>query len=107
MAKGRPKGGKKIGGRSKGTVNKKTIESIKRVEFVLNLLEGSLDEDIAALDPKDRVKLWNDLQEYIRPKLARTEVTGKDGKDFIQPVTTIEIVHTNQIGTKDTGQQGT
>ena len=98
--------GKKTGGKRKGTPNKRTVESAKRVEFVLNLLEGSLDEDIAALDPKDRVKLWNDLQEYIRPKLARTELTGKDGKDFIQPITTIEIVHTNQIGTKDSGKQG-
>ena len=99
--------GKKTGGKRKGTPNKRTVESAKRVEFVLNLLEGSLDEDIAALDPKDRVKLWNDLQEYIRPKLARTELTGKDGKDFIQPITTIEIVHTSQIGTKDSGKQGT
>ena len=60
-------------GRPKAAKNKKTVEAIERIEMVLALLERTLDADIEALSEKDRVHLWNDLQEYIRPKLSRTE----------------------------------
>lgn len=72
-------------GKPKGALNKKTIESVKRIEWVLGLLENKLQADIQKLTPRARVQLWNDLQEYIRPKLARTELTGKDGQQLIIP----------------------
>jgi len=71
----RQKGTPKTGGKTKGTPNKKTQEAVKRVEWVLSLLEPTLDADIESIKPSERVQLWNDLQEYIRPKLARTVVT--------------------------------
>lgn len=70
-------------GRPKGAVNKRTKESIERVEWVLSLIEPKLEADIKALSERDRVMLWNDLQEYVRPKLARTTIVG----DKDEPVT--------------------
>lgn len=66
--------GKKTGGRVKNTPNKRTKESLERVEWVLRLLEPTLEEDIQAISSIERVRLWSDLQEYVRPKLARTEM---------------------------------
>ena len=67
-----PKGNNYGKGNKRGQ-GKKTTEAIERIEKVLALLEETLDADIEALSEKDRVHLWNDLQEYIRPKLSRTE----------------------------------
>ena len=62
------------GGRPKGAANKVTIEQKKRVEWVLDLLDETLEEDVKALKAKDKVELWVTMQEYIRPKLQRTNV---------------------------------
>jgi len=56
--------------------NKKTKEAVERIEWVLSLLEPNLEHDIAMLKEVERVNLWNSLQEYVRPKLARTEVVA-------------------------------
>jgi hypothetical protein len=74
-----PKGNKFAGSR-KGRPNKRTEESLKRIEYVLGLLDQTIDKDIKALESKERAKMWSDLQEYIRPKLARSELVGKDGE---------------------------
>jgi len=71
---GRPKGLPKAGGRQKGSVNKVTAKAKERIEFVLGLLEETLEYDIAGLKPVERVNLWNDLQEFVRPKLSRSEL---------------------------------
>lgn len=81
------KGKTKTGGKVAGTKNKKTIESIKRVEYVLSLLEPKLKDDIKKLEPVERVKLWNDLQEYVRPKLSRTELAPGEGMDMAINIT--------------------
>jgi len=76
-------------GKPKGAKNKKTVETLKRIEYVLGLLDQTIDKDIKALESRERAKLWSDLQEYIRPKLARQEITGLDGKDLIPPIVNI------------------
>lgn len=80
------KGQLKKGGKTKGSVNKKTQEAAMRVEYVLGLLEETIEKDIKLIEPKDRVKMWDSLQEYVRPKLQRTEVTGKDGEKLITEI---------------------
>ncbi|MBT3747491.1 MAG: hypothetical protein HOG34_00800 [Bacteroidetes bacterium] len=57
----------------KGTLNKKTVEIKQRIEKVLELLDESLETDLMALSPKEKIQLWMDLQEFIRPKLQRTQ----------------------------------
>jgi len=75
-----PKGVIYGGASRKGKPNKRTVESVKRVEWVLSILEKTLEDDIESVNPNERVKLWNDLQEYIRPKLARTEIDTGNSK---------------------------
>jgi hypothetical protein len=70
-------------GRPKGAVNKST--AIVR-EAIANLLERNAPNmdrwlnEVAAEDPYKALDLMNKLSEYHIPKLARTEVTGKDGE---------------------------
>ncbi len=88
-------------GKAPGTLNKKTVEQKERVEWVLSLLEPTVESDIEQLDPKDRVLLWKDLQEYIRPKLARKELTGKDNTKLFPDLVQVEILKPNNDGTKE------
>ncbi len=59
------------GGRPKGAANKLTREYKERVEWVLGLLDETLEDDLRTLKGGERVRLWLDLQEYVRPKLQR------------------------------------
>ena len=64
-------------GRPKGAKDKFKQETKRRIDKVLTQLELTLEDDIKALLDKERVKLWADLQEYINPKLQRTEIKGE------------------------------
>lgn len=70
-------------GRTKGVPNKST--QLVR-EAIANLLERNAPNmdrwlnKVAAEDPYKALDLMNKLSEYHIPKLARTEVTGKDGE---------------------------
>ena len=73
------------GGRPKGAANKVTVEQKKRVEWVLDLLDETLEEDVKALKAKDKVELWVTMQEYIRPKLQRMNLdVGAEDKEIRQ-----------------------
>ena len=78
------------GGRPVGIKNKQT--SAIRTAYQ-NLVEMNLDNmsmwiaEVAAEDPKAAVDLMIKLSEYVIPKLARTEVTGKDGDDLLKNIT--------------------
>ncbi len=67
--------------KKKGCTNKMTREIKERIEFVLGLLDETLEEDINALSGKEKVQLWTILQEYIRPKMQRSmvDVTSNGG----------------------------
>ena len=74
-------------GRPPGTKNKKT-EAIRGA--YQNLVEMNLEnmslwiQSVAADNPKEAMDLMIKLSEYVIPKLARTEVTGKDGEDLFK-----------------------
>jgi hypothetical protein len=69
-------------GRPKGATNKSTREYKERVEWVLGLLDESLESDLKELRAADKVRLWLDLQEFVRPKLQRMnlDLTPQDDK---------------------------
>ena len=78
-----PKGGKREGaGRGKGTPNKATQAAREAIGlFVDNnahRLQKWLD-DIAETNPEKAFNLFQSVIEYHVPKLARSELTGKDG----------------------------
>lgn len=68
------KGTTKTGGRTKGALNKKTIEQKKRAESVLNIIETNhLEKDIKKLTAYQRTSLYVGLMEYVAPKLRRVD----------------------------------
>lgn len=88
-AAARSAAGEKLGGRPKNVPNKSTIaarEAIARfVDGNAERLQEWLDQ-IAEIDgPKDAFRCLMDVMEYHVPKLARTEITGKDGGDLFAP----------------------
>ena len=64
-------------GRPKGAKNKRTKEQLERVEWALSVLDDTLEKDIKAMSETERVKLWAVLQEFVRPKLSRTDTNVK------------------------------
>lgn len=88
------KGQKPGPGRPKGLPNKATQtarEAIaKFVDGNADRLAGWLDE-IAAESPEKAFRAFMDVVEYHVPKLARTELTGKDG-GAVQTISRIELV---------------
>jgi len=66
--------GKKFGGRSKGTPNKKTIDSLNRAESLLQMIESQLTvDDIKVLTTSKKLDLYTNLLEYVAPKLSRSD----------------------------------
>lgn len=73
------------GVKPKGALNK-TTKDIKQayqqlIEKNLDNLTGWL-EKIAEKDPEKAIRIINDLSEYVIPKLARQEMTGKIKQDI-------------------------
>jgi len=75
------------GYKKKGTLNKLTVEAKQRIEKVLEILDESLETDLLALSPKEKVQLWMDLQEFIRPKLQRTQTDLTSKGETINKIT--------------------
>ena len=78
-----------LNGRPAGVPNKVT-GNVR--EAYQNLVEMNLDNmtqwlgDVATDNPDRAMTLMLQLSEYIIPKMARTEITGKDGADIIKDV---------------------
>jgi hypothetical protein len=68
-------------GRPKGSPNKVTAQTREFLEHVIQHLNMNLLNDIQELSASDRVKVWLSLQEYILPKLSRTELTEEVEND--------------------------
>ena len=71
-----------LSGRPKGLPNKSTITAR---EAIATFVDGNADrltkwlDEIAVTSPKDAFNCFMSVVEYHIPKLARSEVTGKDG----------------------------
>jgi len=76
------KGGKKMGGRAKGTPNFASIEKRGLIEFIKEEGKDQFLRELATLEGKDYCKIYKDVIEIAFPKLQRTELTGKDGGDL-------------------------
>ena len=71
-------------GRPKGSPNKATARAREAIAHLVDensdRLQGWLDQIAADKGPEAAFRCFMDLVEYHVPKLARTEVTGQDGK---------------------------
>ncbi len=91
-------------GKPKGAVNKITREIQAKVEWVLELLDETVEEDLRKMKPPDRIKLWADLQEYIRPKLQRVNLdVGTEDKE-IRSIT-FKVIRSGEPASPETGDQ--
>lgn len=80
---------------TKGQRNRRSREILASIEYVCHLLEDDIESDIKKLTPTRRVQLWVDLQEYLRPRLARIEQTGENGGPLNHRHTVVLKPHTS------------
>lgn len=82
--------GKKTGGREAGTPNRATANAREAIAAFVDgntpRLQAWLDKIERDDGPKAAFQCVMDLLEYHVPKLARTELTGKDGADLLPKV---------------------
>ncbi len=87
------------GGRPRGVQNKLTRAYKERVEWVLGLLDETLEADLQALKGGERVRLWLDLQEFVRPKLQRMNLDLGADDQTVSKIT-FEVVKSEKDGEK-------
>lgn len=96
-------------GRKKGVQNKATRD-IK--EAYRQLIEKNLDnltswlKKIADKDPEKAIKIIAELSEFVVPKLARTELTGEDGRDIIPKALNVTVDKSETAQTLDKLRNG-
>lgn len=82
-------------GRPAGSVNKATKSAREAIAAFVDNNAPRLEALLATIEKENGAaaayKCIMDLMEYHVPKLARTEVTGKDGKDLIPKVLTYRV----------------
>lgn len=87
--------GKKTGGRQKGTPNKATAAKAAEIaatgETPLEYMLRVMRDPLAEYDRRD--KMAAAAAPYVHPKLATTEVTGKDGG----PITTADVTDARRL----------
>lgn len=69
-------------GRPKGAKNERTEQWERFSEWMMEAGLERFQREIETLEGKDYVQVVKDLMEFFKPKLARQEVTGRDGKDL-------------------------
>jgi len=64
-------------GRPKGAVNKSTLLMKDRIQSLFDDNFEKIQEDLEALEAKDRLKFMTDLMPYLMPKLQSTTHSQK------------------------------
>lgn len=91
-----PKGNKFSKGKPLGAKNKKTLQWDIFSEYMLGGGLEKFQKELNSLEGTKFVNSMIELMEFFKPKLARTEVTGKDGKDLLpQPIMDVLKNHSN------------
>lgn len=77
-----PKGTPKppTSGRKKGTPNKVTQTMQQFFDDRGIFIPEKIIELMPELEPRDRIKAWLEVAQYVYPKRKAIEVTGKDGE---------------------------
>lgn len=94
--------GVKTGGRQKGTPNKATAEIRDAFSDLLSYSKDHMIEwiqKVAIENPEKALALCIQAAEYTIPKLARSEMTGADGKDLIPDTINLNFIKPNAAST--------
>lgn len=70
----RPKGTPKTGGRVKGTPNKVTYSLKEWITSLIDKQRTQIEQDLHALEPKERLQMIEKLMQYVIPKQAAQQV---------------------------------
>ncbi len=84
-------------GRKKGVPNKVTLEAREAIAMFVKANAGRLQawlDNIALKDAEKAFSLFQSVIEYHVPKLARTELTGKDGAEL--PLSVVFEIHSGR-----------
>jgi hypothetical protein len=78
--------GKKTGGRTTGVPNKDTAEIRKLFQTLIENNLETLESDLKALTPKDRIKAVLDLSRFVLPTLKSTDLNFTENNNNINPI---------------------
>jgi len=78
--------GVKTGGRTKGAINKNTADIRAKFQLLIENNIGTIEKDIEALKPLDRLKVLIDLAKFVVPTLKAVEVNDISENDNFHPV---------------------
>jgi hypothetical protein len=87
--------GFKTGGRSLGTENKITKDIREHFSNLIEMNLETLNNDIAALSPKDRVKTLIELAKFVVPTLKAIDIVSNNNN-----FTPVQINFTNENSEK-------
>ena len=73
----RPKGMPKTGGRQKGTQNRVSVQVKEWLTSLIYRNRKTLEQDLATLEPKDRLMMLEKLMAYCVPKLQAQTIEAQ------------------------------
>lgn len=82
--------------REEGSKNAKTIQWELMGEYLTDAGIKRYEELMKTADEETFPKLFLQVIEYFKPKLARKELTGKDGDKLIPDLIQVEIIKPNE-----------
>lgn len=101
MARQKNDGKGRIGGRAKGTPNKVTSELRRWIAKLVKSNRRQMEQDLAALEPKDRVAMLEKLMQYVIPK--RQNINADLGDLTDEQLSNIALQVLNDINDNDDG----
>jgi hypothetical protein len=84
------KGHKKVVGREKGTPNKRTAQWEVFADYCLNGGLKKYQEELNKLEGDKYVSAFNNLLEFHKPKLARSDVNHSGDITIVPPIIKIQ-----------------
>jgi len=78
--------GMKTGGRAKGAPNKDTAEIRQNFQLLIENNLATLENDLKALTPKERIKAVLDLSRFVLPTLKSTDLNFSENNNNINPI---------------------
>lgn len=78
MSRSKNDGRGRMGGRTKGTPNKTTAQIKDWVVALIGRNTEQIEEDLLAMEPKDRVMMFERLMRYVLPTQTTIEQTSSE-----------------------------